>query len=281
MKCRIILLCLVCLMTTWSCKDVLQQDDDKVLARVYQKKLYESDLEGVVSGATTAEDSLILTRSYVESWVRDALLLKEAESKLPPDLNIDKLVENYHASLILHNYENHLVDKLVDSHISSEELSNYYEENKEQYQLETTIVRCHFLKITKPVPNRDSLRNWWDDDSPKSFEKLVKYSNQNADLFILDSVWYKVEEIEQFMPSGTISQENIRSANTLRFTDPNYEYYLRVLETVKGKEIAPLSYIREQAIRVIMHERKLETLERIKNDLYREELERNNVKINI
>ena len=252
-----------------------------VLAEVFNNKLYVDDIEGVMASAQTHEDSVMLLRSFVENWVRDALLLHEAEGSLPKDLNIDKLTENYRSSLILHNYEKHLVEKLVDSTINENELMDYYEENKEQYQLETTIVRCQFMKIPKPAPNRDSLRIWWESNDPKYFNRLVRYNNENAEIFILDSLWYKVDEIAQLMPTGTISQENIRSTNTLRFTDDQYEYYLRVLETVQRKEIAPLSYIREQAIRVIMHQRKLDLLESIKSDLYKEELSKNNIKIHI
>jgi hypothetical protein len=274
-------LCALALAACIGCQEKGDTENDELLAQVFQHKLYSSDVERVLTSAYSPEDSLMLLRNYVENWVRDALLLHEAEKQLPEDINIDKLVKNYRSSLILHNYEKHLVEERIDSTIQEAELMAYYEENKTQYQLETTIVRCRFMKIRKPVLQRDSLRKWWESDKNEDFAKLVRYNNENAEIFILDTSWYKVEEIAQLMPEGTISSENIRSTNTLRFTDDQFEYYLRVFETVQKKEIAPLSYIREQAIRVIMHQRKLDLLESIKSDLYKEELSKNNVKINI
>lgn len=54
----------------------------------------------------------------------------EAEVNLPPDLNIDKLVRTYRASLITHNYEVALAEQLLDSTISQAELNDFYEKIK-------------------------------------------------------------------------------------------------------------------------------------------------------
>ncbi|MDX1408769.1 MAG: hypothetical protein R3330_11565, partial [Saprospiraceae bacterium] len=89
----------------------------------------------------------------------------------------------------------------------------------------------------------------------------------------------KVEEIESLMPAGTLSPQNMRRDRALTFTDDQYEYYLRILESVLSTEIAPLSYIREQAERYIMYTRKLERLEAIKEDLYREGMAGDQIKI--
>lgn len=255
---------------------------DPVLASVYNYTLHLSDAEDVIAGYESPQDSIAQLRHYVERWVRETLLLHEAERNLPKDVNLDALISDYRASLLVSNYEKTLIESRLDTIISDAELEAYYERNKEQYQLERPIVRCHFIKVKKPVMNRDQLRRWWDSEKPADLRRLIAYGNRHEGVFMLeDSTWYKVEEIENLMPPGTLSTQNMRRNRSLRFTDDQYEYYLRIHESVLSTEIAPLSYIREQASRYIMHKRKLELLEKIKADLYSTELESDQVKIHL
>ncbi len=68
------------------------------------------------------EDSSLIINAYVERWIRETLLLLEAERNIPSDLNIDKLVRDYRASLVRHSYEQFLVEQLLDSTVTKAEL---------------------------------------------------------------------------------------------------------------------------------------------------------------
>ena len=143
-----------------------EKKDDRLLARVSNKTLYLSELEGLFPPSTSTADSSLIINAYVNRWIREAILLNEAERNIPKDLNIDKLVRDYRASLIRSNYENILVKQLLDSTITQAELIDFYEKNKEQYQLETPILRCYFIKVPLPVPEADKPREWW--NNPKN-----------------------------------------------------------------------------------------------------------------
>ena len=52
------------------------------IARVYDKYLYAEDLESVIPSGTSATDSLEITTAYINNWVRQELLLKQAEDNL-------------------------------------------------------------------------------------------------------------------------------------------------------------------------------------------------------
>ena len=254
--------------------------DDTLLAEVYDHQLYLSRAKNYLPDAESPDDSLSQLRNYVEMWVREALLLHEAEKYVPEDIDIRALVEDYRASLIISNYEKSIVESSLDTVITDEELVAYYEKNKEQYQLEPPIVRCHFVKIHREVEGLGDFREWWDSDKPGDWRKLVRFSNENADIFMLeDSTWYRADELTALIPTGTLSQDNMRQNRSLRFSDEEYDYFLRISESVMSTEIAPLSYIREQAIRYIMHKRKLELLEKMKAQIYEREMRGNAIKI--
>lgn len=267
-----------------ACQPTVQNQDlsDPILAEVYDYQLPLSSILELLEKTTSKEDSLMRLRILVNAWVREKLMLHNAEDIVPKDLNIDQLVNDYRSSLLVHNYERILVEDQVDTMVSQQELLDYYNKNKDQYQLESTIIRCHFIKTTQDQPKKDSLEKWWKKPDQSSFSKLIKYCNDYAELFMLDdNTWYKVEEITQLLPAGSLSESSMRAGRNYQFSDEQYDYYLRIHEAVKNKEIAPLSYIEGQATRYIMHQRKLTLLEKIKNDLYQEGLTSRFVKINI
>jgi hypothetical protein len=254
--------------------------EDHLLARVYNKSLYLSDMEGMLPDGLSSEDSLLIIKSYVQNWTRESVLLHEAERNLPKAINVDKLVNDYRASLIKNNYENILVNELLDSIISSDELQAFYEKNKEQFQLESPIVRCLFIKADLNSPDISRAQQLWNNGKPKDFAQFADWALQNAVVQHLDeNSWYKVDEIGAFMPSGTITLDKIRKDQEFVLKDDNFIYFFKVLELVSRTEIAPLSYIEEQARKVILHKRKTQLLEEMKEKLYEEANRRNSVKI--
>ena len=265
-----------------ACKNFNQPvGSNKPLAAVYNKSLYLSDMEGMFNENATKADSLQIINAYVDRWIRDNIIMTEAERNIPKDLNIDELLKKYRESLILNSYEEQLTKTDLETKISEEELKEFYEKNKDQYQLETPIVRCYFLKISKPTPQTDSIQKWW--NSPKSGDNLKKmqaYARASAKSYILeDSIWTRADDIVKMLPKGTLSSDNIDSGKELTMKDDDFQYYFRVLGVMNQKEIAPFSYIKEQASKFILHHRKIELIEKKKQEMYDLEMKKNNVKI--
>jgi hypothetical protein len=262
-------------------KKVDTTGSNRILASVYNRSLYLNAMDGMFPDGATQTDSQQLVNAFVDRWVREQLVMSEAERNIPKDLNIDDLVQKYRESLILSNYEENLTKIGLDTTISDEELNAFYQKNKEQYQLETPIMRCYFLKIPRPTPQYDSISKWWNNgtsgDNPR---KMRLYAQQNAKNYVLeDSLWTKVETIAPLLPKGTLTTDNVEKGKELSMKDDNFQYYLRVLGVMNRQEIAPLSFIREQASKYILHKRKIQLLEQKKQEMYDTEVRKNNVKI--
>ncbi len=265
----------------WQCgePDGPAREGDKLLAKVYNKSLYLSDLEGIIPEGSPASDSALITTAYVQRWIRDQLLMYEAERNIPKDLNIDKLVRDYRASLVRFNFEEQIIAEKLDSTVSEAEMKAFYENNKDQFQLENTILKCQLLKLPPNAPQNE-LNKLWYSRSSSDQNKLRNYAKQWAALALLDpEKWYKLEEVAALLPKGTLTSDNVGSRREGTLSDGDFRYYYRVLETVHGKETAPFEYVKEQASKVILHKRKQELLERWKEDLYQTELRRENIKI--
>jgi len=99
----------VCLLAGQCSNDNAAKEGDKVLAQVYNKVLYQSNLVDVIPESSTPEDSALIVKAYLQRWVREQLLMYEAERNIPKDLNIDKLVRDYRASLVRFNFEEQII----------------------------------------------------------------------------------------------------------------------------------------------------------------------------
>lgn len=277
----ILCILLFCALALWHCGDTDNppKEGDKLLAKVYNKSLYLSQLEDIVPEGTAANDSVLMVTAYVQRWVRDQLLMYEAERNIPKDLNIDKLVRDYRASLVRFNFEQQIVAEQLDSTVSDAELKAFYENNKDQFQLESTILKFQLLKLPPNAPLNE-LNKIWYSRSASDEAKLRNYAKQWAALALLDTEkWYKLDEVAALLPKGTLSSDNVGSRREGTLSDGDFRYYYRVLESVKGKETAPFEYVREQASKVILHKRKQQLLEKWKEDLYQKELRRENIQI--
>lgn len=256
------------------------EPQDRLLAKVHNKQLYISEMDGMFPLGTSKEDSSLIIDAFVERWIRETLLLHEAERNIPSALNIDKLVRDYRASLIRNNYEKILVEELLDSTITAEEMLAFYNKHREEFKLDGNTVRCYFLKIPVSAPNRELVRNWWENPSaPDNRARLVDYCNNYANSHLLeDSTWYRIEDIAAELPPGTISLENI-TRREVSTQDEDYYYYLRIFEVKSKNQDAPLAFVQDQIRRVILRDRKLKLLEDKKEEMYELEMRRNNIHI--
>jgi len=264
----------------WSCGGGDKaKADDRPLAQVYNKTLYLSELEGVVPEGVSLEDSALIVSAYAQRWVREQLLMYEAERNIPKDLNIDELVRDYRASLVRFNFEEQLIAEKLDSSVSEAETKAFYENNKDQFQLESTILKCKLLKLPARAPQSEINKLWYSRKS-SDVANLNAFAKQWAALAMLDDEkWYKLEEIAAILPKGTLTADNVGSRREGTLSDGDFRYYYRVVEVAQGKSTAPFEYVEEQASKVILHKRKQELLEKWKEDLYQKELRRENIKI--
>ncbi len=275
-----IILTLFCSAMFWQCsKKEAGKKEDKLLAKVYDRKLYLSELDGVVPEGTVSADSVLLVSAYIQRWLLEQLMMYEAERNIPKDLNIDELVRSYRASLVRFNFEEKLISEKLDSIVSPDELLAYYENNKDQFQLESTILKCLLLKLSPKAPQNEINKLWYS-RNPADKTKLNAFAKQWASLALLDpEKWYTLQEVAPLLPKGTLTSDNAGSQREGTLSDGDFRYYYRVIDAVRGKTTAPFDYAKDQAQKIILHKRKQELLERWKADLYQKELRRENIKI--
>ena len=251
-----------------------------ILAQVFEYKLTFDDIKDLIQGYAAPEDSIQQVRSLTEHWVRDKLLLVEAENNFPKEVNMNKLLEDYRQSLVMHFFEQQVIEERLDTVITETDLERYYEANKDQHRLESGILRGYYFKIKKPLNRNDRILLWWKTFPSNHYEDVLSYAEKQARTNWADSTeWHEMHMVIQLFPEGTLSPAAIRSNRGVVREDRDDIYLLYPLEVYYERDIAPLSRIRPQAARYIIHQRELELLERIKKEIYDRDIQLDQVKI--
>ena len=167
----------------------------------------------------------------------------------------------------------------LDSTISELELNQFYEANKDNYQLKDPLARIWFMKVPINATELTQLDLWWQSEDLNDRLQLIEYCNTYAEIYHLDKEKYhEIARIKRHIPTkltplGTFTQ---KGAN-ISASDEQYKYYLRVFEIIQKNEAPPKEYIEEKAKQVILQKRKSKLLKEHKENLYEKEI--NNVKV--
>lgn len=268
-------------MGSWSgCQPTKHLGEDPI-ARVYDNNLYASDLEGLVRINSTPSDSAMIVNSYVENWVRDRLIFQIAKDKMAQNQNIDRLVEDYRAALVVNSYTESLLKKQTEDQPSDEELKAYYEDNKQLYPLEKTMVRGVFIKIDRDAPKVSTLKRWWKYKKDKGIGPVKKYVEENASEYSFDeNEWMPIEQMAAKLPSGTLKEKYLKSDEfNFYVKDKNNRYFLQVKEARFKDDPIPFASVKDRIAKILIKKNNIKLVNELTEKTYRKELENKNIEI--
>ena len=140
---------LICFLALVSCQNSKNGNGDKIVATVYDKVLYRSDLQSVLYDGISVNDSLVRTKAFIDNWIRRQLLIHQAENNIEKsELDFSKQLEDYRNSLIIYKYESMLIEQNLDTVVSEKEIADYIEDNS-SVDMDRDAVRCIILNIRK------------------------------------------------------------------------------------------------------------------------------------
>ncbi len=267
------------LITLVSCtSEAPSEVQDPVLAQVFNKTLVLSDIDGIVDPINNQEDSLHLIQSFVDRWVREAILMHEAEKHVTQDMGLDQLVRDYRLSLVLNNFEQALFENELDTVITDLDVEQYFNANKEQFRLSYDIVRYFLIKLPESSPNVDAVIQWWTNKERALLPDLKEALKGDGAYFVLNQLqWHSLQNLKKKLPKKRAKRLSESLDDVL--TNNNYLYFLKIFEIRKKGDLPPISFVRDQVEKIILHGRKMKLIEDKKAALYQKEINTENVKI--
>ena len=268
---------MLCLLSALgSCTQKQDHKGKKPLVEVGGKFLYQEDLQAALPLNLTADDSVLFAESYIRNWIEDALLFDKAEDNVRDSERIKELVENYRKALVMHAYQEELVKQRLSEEITIAEINQYYEENKSLFVLEKPLAKGLFIKVPLQSSGLADVRRWYKRNTPDVIEKLEKYSLRNAVTYdYFNDQWRPLEEIEAMMPVKIL--EDVKQNQDIELKDTAFHYFLHIEDYLGKGEQRPLDFAQEDIKEILINLKRVDFVNRVKEDLYRQASEKNRI----
>ena len=255
-------------------KQVEHTASSAVVARVDKQFLYASDIESLDTLCMGPDDRASYVSQHIEEWVCKQLLIaqgnKDAKYIQP---SLENQLNDYKSDLLSYCFLEQLVERSLNNHVSLEEISQYYQKHSQNdFILNYDIVKGIFLSLPKRAHGMNSVKSLMLSNQPADRKKLKAYCKSYAKTTILQpDTWYAWEEVLAkvgYCPAG--DQAAIRLLKTNKFihvVDQKYVYLLKIDRYKIAQEISPLEVVKERIKAIILHKRRLELINQIKNNL--------------
>ena len=250
------------------------------LVEVSGEFLYKEDLQAALPLNISKDDSVLFAEHYIRNWIEDALLFDKAEGNIPDNDKISKLVENYRRALIMHTYQEELVNQKLANDISEEEINAYYEKNKELFRLDNPLVKGLFIKVPLSSPDLGNVLVWYRKNNQDVIEKLEKYSLRNAvsyDYFY--DRWTSVPDVAAKIPLKVLDTDaNYLDKNrNVEVKDTAFCYFLHIEDFLGKDKQKPLDFARDEIKEILINLKRVEFINKVKEDLYQRASDRNKI----
>jgi len=244
---------------------------DKKIARVFDKYLYESDIQNIFPEGISEKDSMQLITNYIDNWIRKQLIYYQADKNLSKKLkNFDKEMEEYKSSMIIYTYEKELIKQKLDTVVTDKEISEYYDNNPGNFQLKDNIVKVVYVKLPINSAAIPSVRSLYKSDNPSDKKELAGFCQKYAvNSSLDDDIWYVFSDILKEIPIKTYNEEDyLKNHKYIEMSDSLYYYFVKICGFKVKESTSPLSMERENIRNIIINKRKLKLINDMHQDIY-------------
>jgi hypothetical protein len=275
---------ILCIIFLSSCR-YFQKDGQPapdVVAKVYDKFLYSSDLTDIIPAGTPKEDSITIIRSYINNWLKQQVVLKKAEDNLNDEQKeVSRKLEEYRNSLITYIYESELVRQKLDTAVSDNEIANYYNDHQANFLLKDNIIKANYVKIPVTAPKLDKVRGWYKSSVPRDSALLVDYCHQFAtDFFFGGDEWLLFDELLKKVPIKTYDKEEyLRNNRFIEISASTGIYFINIRGFKIKESISPLSFEKDNIRELIINKKKLELIDEMEKSAFEDAMQKNEIKI--
>ena len=254
------------------CGDFFQKSSKEVVvAECYGKYLYESDLKDIVPKGASTMDSIQRISTFIDSWIRRQVLIHQAENNLKKEeLDLGKQIDEYRNSLIIYAYESQLINQKLDTIVSEDEITEYYEQNKEDFQLRNTMVRVAYVILDENCKQKSDFKKLLSNPDTLILQNIDILATYYAVKSYVDvDQWMRLDELTNIIPIEIFNAESFLKKNKFVCFDMNeYTYMVRFVEYLLEENTSPLEMVRDNIKSVILAQRKQTMIEKMKSSLY-------------
>ena len=255
-------------------------NEGRIIASVNEKDLM---LEEVLEEMPIQiEDSSFFVERYMNDWIRKQLMIYHAEINLSSAIqNYEKQIKEYRASLLIYAYQQELINQNFDTSISLKQVTDYYNQYKDEFKLSKNIFKGRFIVVDRSAPKLINLNKWYKSNKESSLEDLNDYCQQFAkEYYLEDDRWQYFSIFNQKLPEYIIEESYfLENTKGVVFEDVNLRYYVFIKDYLINGSISPLEMEQEKIKNVLLNKNKIEYLKQLEDELFQNGLALKKIKI--
>jgi hypothetical protein len=256
---------------------------DPPVARAFGEQLYWSDLRQTVPVDASPDDSAALAQRFIQAWLMQQVVLNKAEQNLGAEKkDFEQQLQDYRRSLVIFAYEQALVDQKLDTTIARMEIEDYYEKNRPNFELQDNILRVRWFKVRESDKRamRRLEEHFLSGQNERMREVELWLAERNVPIADRSASWTTLGELRSEIPEWDLQKPPVvlrEGRMVLRSGDGGY--FVDILELRPKDSVSPLPLVEQDIRSILINQRKLQLIERMREDLYREAQANNDVEV--
>ena len=245
-----------------------------MVAQVYQYKLYSSEVQAAMPVGLSKEDSLTLVRDFIDSWVKEKLVLHEAEKNLTPrEKNFEKELADYRNALLINRYYDKLwMGDTANNSISEQEISAFARTLDSRYTVEKEIVRVNYVKMPTNAAELPQVKGILFDENRRKEEKeaLEAMLGDTIEYLLDDEAWLYLDDLQNEVSFEIDAQKAAERGNVLHIEKAvgDQTVLLVILDYRSQRSVNETKEERAAAGMLLMNQRKAQYINQYVQDLY-------------
>ena len=263
-----------------ACTQTVNHKEKTPLVEVGKNYLYQEDLQMVMPVGITGKDSVNFAEEYIRNWVEDMLLYQKAEGNIPDNAKINELVASYRKALVMHTFQEELVNQEVGNSITDAEIESYYTQNADAFRAEQPFVQGLYLKVPLKAKDLSKVRTWYKKNTQDAIDKLEKYGISNAvDYDYFYDRWLAVSDLALKLPVKELKTDTdyLNRNKDVEVQDTAFCYFLHVENLIPKGETLPLEYAKNEIKEILINLKRVDFINKMRNDLYEQASENKKV----
>ena len=244
---------------------------EEVIARVGAVYLYRTDLEKGLDAFVNEADSILKSRNYIDQWARNQILMQQAEINLDIDIinKLELLVDQYKIDLYSNTYKQSVIDKAIDTDITSQELDSFLLQNRSVFKLNAPLFQVRFIELPHDNVDLNEIKRSFQRFDEEDKDYLDSLSFQLTNHILADSIW--INKSNLLSKVSFLKPENmntyIKKSQFFEIEDSLGVYLFFVKDYLKKDDYSPSEVLYPTIKNILLNQRKLQFNNQFEKDI--------------
>jgi hypothetical protein len=252
-----------------ACNLIINQTSEQqdIIAKVGDSYLYDDD---IIYNSSLGDSAIVYNRQ-VNTWIKKQLLLNSAFQNESIMNQIERKVEDYKESLILFEFEKYIYANSIDFKISEDDISKYYNENKDDFILPFNLIKAIYAKVPLDAPSLSVFRNNLKKYPESDTSQVISYCFQFAEKsFLEDTTWIKFDDIILNLPFPKNLDKSVflKTRKFYEIREGDFMHFIRILDKKLIGDYSPLSFEEDIVNTILLNNRKQELFDNLRDSIF-------------